>query len=480
VEPALRDRYDPANVPEIGARATRNLRGDAARDPATSKRFASVEPSEGTATMIHFQRTSFLRGACGVALTSLAFSALALAQNSKSDVAPGTPAANPQASPAAGTTKEKAKYLRYMRVGKDGGSARNLGDSNGVSVGKLSAGTLVAVYEEHGDWLECEVPGGFEIWVYGQYIKPSSEAGVLEISGSDVRARPLASSGPESYPLQPNLSRGERVRLIARNDSGKPLAEDWIKVYSPPGVRGFVAKSDCEALAAGTDGSAAWATAVIEARKRTPATAIVAAAPVAAKAGGSAVVGDLTPQQAVEELKSADIALARERVAANPNYAPIKEQYEHVAASVKEGATHDLAQRGVQEVDLLLQASALTVALQAERDNLVAESIKRQDELNKIKNNPDIYSGRFLTRGWVEKREVQGQPATFMLRWAGGQSSQIQCNSGRYDLAAFQGYEVGVNGTELRAYTPGDISHVAVPRLVDAERIEVISGRQAR
>src|SRR5204862_447825 len=96
-------------------------------------------------------------------------------QDPKPGAATTSPAATPQATPAAATPKERPKYLRYLRVGSNGATARNLGDANGVSIAKLSAGTLVAVYEEHGDWLECEVPGGFEIWVYGQYIKASSE-----------------------------------------------------------------------------------------------------------------------------------------------------------------------------------------------------------------------------------------------------------------------------------------------------------------
>ncbi|MEO6709824.1 MAG: hypothetical protein ABIP42_09595, partial [Planctomycetota bacterium] len=70
--------------------------------------------------MIHFHSTFFLRGACCVALTSLAFSARASAQESKPDVAPGTPVVNPDAQQVPAATKEKPKYLRYMRVGANG------------------------------------------------------------------------------------------------------------------------------------------------------------------------------------------------------------------------------------------------------------------------------------------------------------------------------------------------------------------------
>ncbi len=437
--------------------------------------------------MINFQSKNSTRALVCIALASIAlplssqvgFSAAS--QDPKANTSGATLAAPLQAAPAQATTKQK--NLRYLRVGSNGAKARNLGDANGVSIADLSAGTLVAVYEERGDWLECEVPGGFEIWVYGQFVKASSEAGVLEITGSEVRARPLASSGPESYPLQPNLSKGDRVRLIKRNDATKPLAEDWVKVYSPPGVRGFVAKGECEALTPGMDGAAAWSSAVVESRKRAPLSALPAATPAAAATGeaiAAGFVGELTPQQAIEELKRADAALARERAVANPELAGVRAQYQLVFDSTKAGATKEMAKHGLAEVDALIEAHAIKGTLQAERDRAEQDNLKREAALAKAAKNKDLYSGRFDSRGWVEKRTLPGQKPTFMVRWGGNLESELICNSGRYDLSAFNGYEIGINGRELRSFTPGDISHVAVPRLIDAARIEVISGRQTR
>ena len=437
-------------------------------------------------------------------LLSLAFSVL-LAASAAAQETPAQPA-NPAA--AAGSSgaatppaAQRSKYMRYLKVASAGATARNFGDANGASVSKLPAGTLVAVYEERGDWLECEVPGGFEIWVYGQFVKASSEAGVLEITGSDVRARPLPSSGPESYPLQPNLSKGDRVRLIARNDAAKPLAEDWIKVCSPPGVRGFVAKSECEALASGTDGAAAWAGAVIEARKRTPASSLGAAkaagpagiaadsgAAAAAAAGVETAAGDsgsaapagpLSPQEAVEALKAADAALAREKASAQPQFAPVRDQYQRVFDSLQDGATKELAKKGLDQVDTLVQALELKRELQAQKERMEQDNLRRQEALAQAAKNKDIYSGRFDTRGWIEKKVVSGQPTTYLIRWGGDPVAEIQCN-GRYDLADYVGYEVGINGRELRSYAPGDIGKVAVPRLIDVRRIEVLSGRKER
>ncbi len=449
--------------------------------------------------MMNFQSNTSTRVLVCIALAGIAFPLSsqvgfsAASQDPKASTTGATITAPAQAAPTQATNKQK--NLRYLRVGSNGAKARNLGDSNGVSIADLSKGTLVAVYEERGDWLECEVPGGFEIWVYGLFVKASSEAGVLEITGSEVRARPLASSGPESYPLTPNLSKGDRVRLIKRNDTAKPLAEDWVKVYSPPGVRGFVAKSECEALSPGMDGAAAWSSAVVESRKRAPVTALpaggaavaaggAAGAATGAATGGEAIaagfVGELTPQQAIEELKRADAALARERAVANPDLTGVRAQYQLVFDSTKEGATKEMAKHGLAEVDALIEAHAIKSTLQAERDRAEQDNLRRQEALAKAAKNKDLYSGRFDSRGWVEKRVLPGQKPTYMVRWGGNLESELICNSGRYDLSAFNGYEIGINGRELRSFTPGDISHVAVPRLIDAARIEVISGRQTR
>jgi hypothetical protein len=335
------------------------------------------------------------------------------------------------------------------------------------------------VYQEHGDWLEVEAPGGFEVWVFGQYVKASSEAGVLEISGNGVQQRPIPSSGNESYPLTPSLARGERVRLITRHDASKPLAEDWVKVYSPAGVRAFVAKSETEPLPAGADGAALWAAAAMEAKKRLPASIGTTGA-----AGGTAVpaaAGTATPQQALDMLHQADQMLARERTQPKPDYESVRAAYADVLKVVTGGATADLARRGLAEVDARIEATRIQSELEQERLRRDSELQRRQDALNKANQTQDLYAGRFDSRGWIEKRVVAGQAPSFVVRWGGDQVAEVVCNSGRYDLSVFAGYEVGVSGRELRGASAGDATKPAQPRLLDVSRIEVLAGRyQAR
>jgi hypothetical protein len=480
VEPALAARYDPVSE----AITAREFRAGAKSGLRRSPRFRSVdifvEQPGVQALMTHNSRTNPYFLAARTALVSATFAAGIFAQPLVQDgAAPGTPVAPPALIPAP-AAQEPAKFVRYQRINANGAQARNLGDINGVPIGGLAPGSLVAIYKDLGDWLECEVPGGFEIWVFGEYVKASSEAGMLELTGSEVRARPLPSSGSESYPLQPNLSKGDRVRLITRKDSSKPLALDWVKVYSPPGVRGFVAKADCEALAPGMDGAKAWSQAVTESRKRKSAADTLIKTSLPAEAAAATGQAALSPQEAVAELQRADAALARERRAANPDFGSVRTLYQNVLGSGNEGATADMARRGLSEVDALIELNAIEKTILAERERAEAAAETRRKEMELAGQDPDAFKGRFDVRGWMEKRVVPGQPPTYFVRWGGDAVSEIQCNSGRYDLDAFVGCELGVKGRELRDYVPGEIGRMAVPSLVDAARIEVLACRATR
>jgi hypothetical protein len=377
-------------------------------------------------------------------------------------------------APFAQAPQENApKLLRYVRAGPNGAKARNLQDPQGLVVLELAPASLVAVYQDHGEWLEAEVPGGFEVWVFGQYVKASSEAGVLEITGNGVQQRPIPSSGNESYPLTPSLVRGERVRLITRHDASKPLAEDWVKVYSPPGVRAFVAKSETEPLPQGTDGAALWAQAAMDAKKKLPAATGAIGAGTAVTAGASTTGS----QSAIDLLHQADQMLARERTQAKPDYEAVRAAYTDVLKVTKDGATADLARRGLAEVDARIEALRIQNELEQERLRRDTELARRQDALNKANQTQDVYAGRFDSRGWIEKRAVPGAAPTYVVRWGGDQVAALVCNSGRYDLAVFAGYEVGVNGRELKAALSGDSTHPSQPRLLDVARIEVLAGR---
>lgn len=85
-----------------------------------------------------------------------------------------TPNNSTQARPADAT-----KFLRYVRVGANGAKLRNIYDAQGLVVLEGKADEVLAVYSERGEWLEVEAPSGFSVWVFGEYLAPSADAGVL-------------------------------------------------------------------------------------------------------------------------------------------------------------------------------------------------------------------------------------------------------------------------------------------------------------
>ena len=134
---------------------------------------------------------------------------------------------------AASTPASAQERIHYVRTGADGAKAYNLADAQAVSVLEIEPATVLAVHSERGDWLSVEAPGGFRVWVWGEYLRAGSEPGTLEVSGADVRLRPLPSSGIESYALEQRLSRGQRVIAIARANPDVPMDRDWVQVCSP-------------------------------------------------------------------------------------------------------------------------------------------------------------------------------------------------------------------------------------------------------
>jgi hypothetical protein len=121
------------------------------------------------------------------------------------------------------------------------------------------------------------------------------------------------------------------------------------------------------------------------------------------------------------------------------------------------------------------QTSAATratlAAVELRQQKMVAEwaEAKRQEELR----NTELM-GRFMGRGWVRKTG-RGDDARYFLYWD-DTIQEIRCESGRYNLDLFLGYELGVRGMILRAASMATDDMPAEVSLLDVSRLEVISG----
>ncbi len=390
------------------------------------------------------------------------------------------------ALPVAEAQDEGARKLRYVQAGPNGARARNLYDAQGLVVLDVAPQTVLAVYGERSGWLDVEAPGGFKVWVYGKYVRPASTAGMVEITGSNVRMRPLPSSGPESLPLARKFTLGETVRLIRRNDSSLALAEDWVQVWSPPGARAWVRASETTPVDSRVEGSRLWADAVasavstkpvVEAPKTPPAVAKGKPAPAAAAAKQE-------PARATDLLRKADQLLAAERErddqGGQPNYAVVVGAYEDVLELTDNGPTADLARGRIQLAKSYADAYQIRLDLENQKVEYQKELQEREAKKETARGR-DVFEGRFAERGWLERRKGAGPDAepVWVLHYAGGDVAELACSSGRYDMNLFRDFEIGVNGAVVRGTTSQDLGAPALPRVIDVTSIEVISGRKA-
>lgn len=371
---------------------------------------------------------------------------------------------------AAGASQEPAGANRYVVVGPEGAVLRNLPDDKGLAVARVREDTPLLVRERKLEWLRAEPPGGLEVWVFGKYLAASGREGWLELTGNGVWMRPLPSSGRESFPLPTKLYRGDRVRMIRRHDPSKPLAEDWVKIVTPPGVSAWVRADRTRPLPAGVDGDALWAQASAAARPSEPA-ASTGAAPVEASVQEGSPAAQA--RELVDEAASRLAELPKDGTA---DYQPVVELLDQAIALDPGGTTAELARTQLEEIALRKRLDAMRRRLREEQERRQAEEQRWREELERITVEKDPLWGRFTMRGWLEREKRIGEPVRYVLRWGGERVAEVICESGRYDLDLFSGFELGLTGATLRRASEAQGSQPALP-VIDVRRIEVLSGR---
>jgi hypothetical protein len=387
------------------------------------------------------------------------------------------------AADAAAQAAAAAAPVRYVRTTSAGVKMYNLADTKAEVVLNLPADTLLAVYSERAGYLEAEAPQSLEVWVYGKFVKPTSDASLLEATET-VLMRPLPSSEERSYPLGQRLRKGERVRMIARADESKPFKEDWVRVLAPPGTRAWVQAGATQPLASGTDALAAWAAAVKEAQAAAAARFAAATPASSASAGGAATTLAAAASTAAtgapagappknDALEEAQKLLNAAKASAEPDYAPARAAFQKILdESAKGSVAANEARMGLDKITVLEEIERL------KRDAKLVDQRRREElekahaRLRELSVKQDPLWGRFQARGWVERAGDR-----YVIRWSGKNTAGIECQSGRYELADYLGFEVGVTGVTTRgpiAATPGSEGE---PPLVEVTRFEVISGR---
>lgn len=379
---------------------------------------------------------------------------------------------------------QAAQSAPYVRAKNTGAALYNLPDRGAAVITNLQASTLLAVHSERAGYMEVEPAGGFEVWVFGQYAKPTDMPGVFELTGNNVLMRPRAASDESSYPLAQKLSKGDRVRLVGRADTSKPIIQDWLRIAAPPGTRAWVLASDTTPLAPNEDARAQWAAAVKTAQASVkpfdPALlgAGAAAATTAATGAGAATSAVAGGSQAAAQtaLAEAEKRMAEARAAANPDYSAARAAYERVLEESPKGSAAETARLRLEEIAARQDIVALRAEAAASEEKRQAELAKADARLREASVSQDPMWGRFQARGWLERDVRPGESPRYVVRWGGKTVAEVVCTSGRYDLGAFDSYEVGLTGVTLRGAVAQD-GGTSEPMRIDATRIEVISGR---
>ncbi len=377
-----------------------------------------------------------------------------------------------------------AQSTPYVRTKSAGAALYNLPDRGAAVITNLPASTLCAVHGERAGYLEVEPAGGFEVWVYGQYAKTTEMPGVLELTGNNVLMRPLPASDESSYPLAQKLNKGDRVRLVGRSNLSKPIGEDWLRIAAPPGTRAWLMASDTTPLAANEDARALWASAVKSAQASAkPFDPALLGAPAAA-AGGSAAASSAAPTSAStgspaaaqKALEEADKRLAEAKASAKPDYSAARAAYERVLEESPKGAAADTARLRLEEIAARQEILRIRAEAEGAESKRQAELAKADARLREASVSQDPNWGRFQARGWLEREQRPDMPPRYVVRWGGKTVAEVVCTSGRYDLSAFESFEVGLMGVTLRGAVAQD-GGAGDPMKFDATRIEVISGR---
>lgn len=375
----------------------------------------------------------------------------------------------------------------FMRT-RDDVVIRNFEDRNGAVLATLPKGTLVRAFRESQGrpvFSEVEVAGGVPVWVYGRYMQPTDVEGVLLVTGNRVNMRPMPNATPAAMPLRSKLDAGQRVRLIERANKAVAFGEDWIRVQSPSSAKAWIESSALAPVADERTASAEW----LDRTQPLP-----VARPRRVATDPSATPGKTTPASARNDddvLPAATLALLVQADelydAARALQSPTTEAWTDVCAAYESvmNAAPATSITYQKAYDRLQQSKAKRDFVALREDIIQAQSrsdaeIRRIDEmLEAQRQRKTARWGRFEERGWLESRKVAGATRWYLV-FGGETVAELRCLTGRYDLDLFEGYELGIIGREVAPVMRGTQTSLPEARVVDAQRIEVISARGGR
>lgn len=392
---------------------------------------------------------------------------------------PPPPAAPPQVSDPAANPGAPATPLRYARVADRPQPLLNLPDRKANELLQLAPGALVAIHGEQSGWLKADVPGGFPVWVFGRFLKPTDRPAVMEVTRDNVNMRPLPSSEVNSFPLSQRLKLGDRLAVIRRADESLPLADDWVQVYSPAGVFGWIPAEGVLPIERFEDGAMLWQRAEQGAALRpTPVPAVEREPAGQSSAGTQPASSSRVKPPALLALEEARALLAAERAKKLPDFESVRRGLERARGlepDLLTSAEIDKEFEMVEAFEKLHRTEALLEETRLQRQQELLRARERQWE--ELVSRDPLYA-RFDLRGRLERTQNADGSRQYRLRRGTAAAADILCPDGRYDLELFVGCELGVVGARQDG-AQVDPEASALPLVLSVERIEVLAAPRA-
>ena len=403
----------------------------------------------------------------------------------------GVPA--PAATLQAGAARTD-EPLYYASIKSDEVAVRNLMDAKGLAVADLDAGDVVAVHavDENTDWLTVEVPTGYAAYVYGRFLEETDTKGIYRVTRNAVNIRPKPSDDVQSFPLPQRLHAGDQVAVIGASDPNKPMAEDWVRIWTPPGVRAFVRAQHVERLEP-TAGQSAWikAAADIAVTRReilgletgsAPSVGTADAIVSDVEAGvddASAEAGESAASLAAvrESLRDLRARVDVEQRRATPDYASLRAEAETLLSATEDATLKAEIARELERVTALDEAASMFQELQRIKDQQDQETARLQNSIWENGRRLDPLRSAFDHHGILVRRIAGDGTPRYTIEVRRKVVAELLCTSGRYDLDAFSGYEIGIRGRGLVVEAAAtEESEVDVP-VLDVTRIAVLKRR---